>query len=499
MSTSGRTMRCTYELGLTVASALHVGTGRGDALVDDTVAHDACGRPIVPGTTLAGLLRAMTSRMRPESEERLWGSTEGASPVLVDDAVIDLGGKGIGTRAGIAIDRHTGAVTPGALYEHAVVPAGARLTLRLETDDRELEADLLQLLGALRADGLRVGRATTRGMGRLVADTHVAVHRIDLGDAADLVRIAQGEHGRTERVELVPEALPGVTAVTIEWSGSLPVLSRDPRPAGQVDALPLLVEAVDPDGATAGHRLALPGSSIKGALRAHAERIVRTVGGGAEDQELPFIDLLFGSAKDGGSGRRGAVHVDDCLTSGRVDPDALAALDPRAADARVPVTADDGSSAGEVLVAHHVAIDRWTGGAADRRLFDVAEARGVEWGPIRISIDEPMLHRRLPGDAEAPSGTQDAGLAAAGLLLLVIEDLAAGRVPLGGLVTRGRGSAIVHRMRWGDDALWVRSDDPDRSASDCWERADEPGGDGRIATARAAWRAAWRGAGEVRA
>lgn len=495
MSAHGRTTRCTYELGMTVASALHVGTGRGDALVDDTVARDLSGRPIVPGTTLAGLLRALSARMGPGREERLWGSTEGASPVLVDDAVIDLGGRGIGTRAGIAIDRHTGAVAHGALYEHAVVPAGARLTVRLETDDQELESDLLDLLGAVRSHGLRVGRATTRGMGRLVADTQVAVSRLDLGDAADLVQVVRGRTGRLERVSLFPRSLPGLTDVSIEWTGQLPVLSRDPRPAGQVDALPLLVEAVDPDGAATGHRLALPGSSIKGALRAHAERIVRTVGGSAEGQEVPFVDLLFGSAKADGSGRRGAVHADDCLSSGRVDPEALAALDPLAADSRVAVTTADGRPAGEILVAHHVAIDRWTGGAADRRLFDVAEARGVEWGPIRISIDETLLHRRLAGDTQVPDGTEDAGLAAAGLLLLVIEDLAMGRVPLGGLVTRGRGSVVVHRMQWGDDATWVRSDDPDRSASDGWERVEG----GQVMAARAAWRAAWRRVREVRA
>ncbi len=494
MSVHGATSRCTYELGMTVASALHVGTGRGDALVDDTVVHDVSGRAIVPGTTLAGLLRALSARMGSGWEERLWGSTEGASPVVVDDAVIDLGGRGIGTRAGIAIDRHTGAVAHGALYEHAVVPAGARLMLRLETDDAGLESDLLELLGAVRAGGLRAGRATTRGMGRLVADTHVLVGRIDRGDATDLVQAARGATGRTESVGLVPRPLPGMTDITIEWTGPLPVLSRDPRPAGQVDALPLLIEAIDPDGAPAGHRLALPGSSIKGALRAHAERIVRTVEGREEGEDLPFVDLLFGSAKNDGSGRRGAVHVDDCLSSGRVDPVELAGLDPRAPDARVAVNDGEGGPAGEVLVAHHVAIDRWTGGAADGKLFDVAEARGIAWEPIHLSLDETLLARQLTGDVKVPLGTEDAGLAAAGLLLLAIEDLAMGRIPLGGLVTRGRGSVVVESMRWGDGARWVSSDDPDRSASDGWER----GGDAPIAAARAAWRAAWQRTGEDR-
>lgn len=492
MTTDGAAGRSRYTLEMTVASALHIGTGRGDGFVDDTVVRDVAGRPIVPGTTLAGHLRALGERIAPDLESKLWGSEDAASPVNVDDAVIDLGGRGMGTRAGIRIDRDTGAVATGALYEHAVVPAGSRLTLVLETDDVALHDHVLALLGAVRRDGLRIGRATSRGMGRLVATGDPCVSRLDLACPSDLVSAARGNPPTATPI-MVEAPSTGMTHVEVAWTSPVPVLSRDPRPVGEVDTLPLLVEAVEA-GDVAGYRIALPGSSIKGALRAHAERIVRTVDPSRDDDRLPFIDRLFGSAKADGTGRRGAVVVDDCLSVGRIEPSELEALDPRAADQRVAIRDAEGAAVGTVLVAHHNAIDRWTGGAADGRLFDVAEARGVSWQPIRLTIDAEALGRSVPGDAEAPEGTTDVGLAAQGLLLLVLEDLAMGRVPLGGLVTRGRGSVVVEGMSWrdasGGSSVWVRSEDADRSASDGWGDAAA----GPVAAARDAWRSAWRGA-----
>jgi CRISPR/Cas system CSM-associated protein Csm3 (group 7 of RAMP superfamily) len=513
--------RVRYSIGMTVASALHLGAGRGDALVDDLVAHDVRGRAIVPGTALAGALRAIAARLEPSGgdagggaslEERLWGSVEGASRLVVDDAAIDLDGRGIGTRTGIAIDRSTGAVAAGALYDHAVIPAGSRFVLELELDDEALEPDVLRLLGVLRSEqGLRLGRATTRGMGRIVAEEEVVIDRLDIGDAATLAdRIAGDDTSRPERRRLEPTELPGLLRIEVEWSSPVPVLSRDAQASGKVDALPLLLEQVTASGREDGSHLGLPGSSIKGALRAHAERIVRTVAGIepsrdgtaadrlAEDQALPLVDLLFGSAKTDQGGRRGALIVHDCLSRGVVDPRELEELDPRAADQRVPIwlTGADGTrqQQGEILVAHHVGIDRWTGGAIAGVLYDVAEARGVEWSPIVLDVDLELLHRELRSDIAPTAAATGTGRAAEGLLVLVLEDLAAGRVPLGGLVTRGRGSVEVRAMAWGPHARWSMptEDDPDRSPSDGW--VEDAGG--AVGGARAAWRAVWQSLGE---
>ena len=50
---------------LVTRTALHVGAGQGDAVTDAFVRQDAQGLPVIPGTSLAGALRAMATRLAP--------------------------------------------------------------------------------------------------------------------------------------------------------------------------------------------------------------------------------------------------------------------------------------------------------------------------------------------------------------------------------------------------------------------------------------------------
>ena len=83
--------------------------------------------------------------------------------------------------------------------------------------------------------------------------------------------------------------------------------------------------------------------------------------------------------------------------------------------------------------AFHVAVDRWTGGAAESLLYTVLEPHGVAWEPIRVTLDL----MRLPSEKRLPSLI---------LLLLVVRDMAQGRVPLGFAVNRGMGAVAVDRV-----------------------------------------------------
>jgi CRISPR/Cas system CSM-associated protein Csm3 (group 7 of RAMP superfamily) len=101
-------------------------------------------------------------------------------------------------------------------------------------------------------------------------------------------------------------------------------------------------------------------------------------------------------------------------------------------------------------VSDHVAIDRWTGGAADHRLFSVLDpAARTGWEPIQLTLDVGRLTRaRNRGDS--PS-------LALPLLLLVLRDLTDGWLSLGYGGTRGRGQIEVQDVRFagaGLDARW---------------------------------------------
>lgn len=101
-----------------------------------------------------------------------------------------------------------------------------------------------------------------------------------------------------------------------------------------------------------------------------------------------------------------------------------------------------------MAVSDHVAIDRWTGGASDHRLFSVlAPTTTVVWEPIRIGVDVAWLNRYA-----TPNGTL-----ALPLLLLVLRDLRDGWLSLGYGGTRGYGQIEVTDVAFignGLDAPW---------------------------------------------
>jgi hypothetical protein len=225
-----------------------------------------------------------------------------------------------------------------------------------------------------------------------------------------------------------------------------------------VDSLPLVT--ADGDRITP----VLPGSALKGALRAQAERIMRTVLGidtlqsdetrprtaflcQLRDRRLELPRLLFGAA---GERRPADIAASD---AGRAPPGGSALLFddvvlrqslPRqdwetienAADPRTIVAANTSARNIAFEPAFHVTVDRWTGGAAEHLLFATLEphplGNGSPWQPIRVTL----LLERLPADRRE---------AAVALLLLTLRDLARGLIPIGFAGNRGMGGSASKR------------------------------------------------------
>jgi CRISPR/Cas system CSM-associated protein Csm3 (group 7 of RAMP superfamily) len=180
-------------------------------------------------------------------------------------------------------------------------------------------------------------------------------------------------------------------------------LSEDRKPA---DATPVR----DEEG-----RPVLPAKSLRGALRSRAEMILRTLGlpCAAHPGDIPAVstkDKTRSAAFDeiskadlaarlfGLSGWRAPLHV------GRFVPEKDT----------------------EILHQEFVAIDRFTGGAADSAKFDadLAAPTTLE-GALELDLD------RLE--------KVDPDFASLGLLALVLRDLAEGDIPLGSGSSKGQG------------------------------------------------------------
>jgi CRISPR/Cas system CSM-associated protein Csm3 (group 7 of RAMP superfamily) len=205
----------------------------------------------------------------------------------------------------------------------------------------------------------------------------------------------------------------------------------------------------------------VPGSSVKGVLRDTAERIVRTVLGddgpapattssasAIAQRSVPLVDVVFGSASDDRDvdSSAGLLGVDDCVATGPVvavddwakvltltKPGAgRPGSDVRAVLDAVPVQQDRSVSVASLRSwewRHHVAVDRWSGAAAEGHLFTELEPWGVDWPPLRVTLRRGHLD-----PLDTPTW-----LAAVTLVGLVLEEMAQGRLRLGHGGGRGLG------------------------------------------------------------
>lgn len=454
-------------------------------------ARDGHGRPILPGRSIKGAIRAACERAIGDRFAHLWGGEDRASVLTVHPMVLcGPDGKelvaassegedyqGLRHRPGIAIDRYWGAVGDGALFMHEVLPAGARLQLRLSAHvdarggiERQQVEDLLNLIVKLLGDGrIRFGKRASVGWGQVTLDDEVPqaviikrtqidcpdglMSWLDGGKQIPNVGGAALSESLQADLEAKRAISPDMVTFEVTWSSPTGVLIADvERYEGEVDEQNAAKQSREQnaddkkpvptrpyqDDLSADGCLVIPGSSIRGALRNRATRIARTVlfadGHLTEDDRLAWSDMdiheqlagdvplihdLFGTTE-----RRGAVRVRDVTSQER----------------------------GKSVTVTHNAGDRWTGGVKDSALYAEEYYVDTTWDKIVVEVDPTFLFgapQKRDGvknpslSAEYIRGRRRASLA---LLGLVMAELAAGTLPLGSRVTRGMGAVEVSQM-----------------------------------------------------
>jgi CRISPR/Cas system CSM-associated protein Csm3 (group 7 of RAMP superfamily) len=482
--------RITVTGKLVTTTPLHVG-GYGESFDTDLpLARDGAGGFYVPGTSLAGPMRLWCLSAFHEKETKdLFGyqkEDEGhASFLMVEDAPVRnvcdemLNDYETEIRDGVGINRRWGVAENRIKFDRAILPRGSKLDFRISVDVEDdadenkarekfktVQSRLGHLLQALIDGEVPFGAAKTRGFGRARLVSHEI--RLQKRKGKDFLKHlrAGGEVSSVAQlkaadVEFQPKQ-PARLTVTIRWEPSGALMVKSGAGGIGVDMLPLISGK---DGSVA---LVLPGSSVKGALRAHAERITRTVRNEClEDEEfekqlthIPLICDMFGRSKPPESehskdGNIGTLAVRDCYAEKvllREQWQAVTAAKEKALQDELDKISDAGIGMFEQMP--HVAVDRWTGGAADSMLFSVLEPRGINWEPIVLTLDlQPRRNaekRKEDEKAEADRLDKDAALA---LLFLLLRDMAAGRVPLGFAVNRGMGEIKINSIEFTGENL----------------------------------------------
>lgn len=460
--------RWKIDATLNAETPIHVGGIGGDADTDLALAVNGQGKYYIPGTSLAGALREWMGRSLNDEEliKNLWGDHEndkrGASFIIIDDAEVRLpNGMTIEIREGVGIDRHTGAAADSFKYSRAILPKGVSFPLEITLDCQADQSpdELWQLLMALEQGDIRIGAAKTRGLGKVRLQA-ITIEKHDLNNGEGLFKSLLRQNIQQDWKQIKDTAtdyqLPSRLSLSIAWKPRDPVMVKTEGDGIAVDILPLVSQV------NSGVRFVIPGSSIKGVLRAHAERVVRTVCNISptsdkflEQIRLSLVSEIFGSAEQANqrnssekksNGKKGALSVDDCYATlpmktahwalvenaPKADNDTFSSFKTRL---RTAVNSTDNPF--HILQpAMHVAVDRWTGGAADGMLYSVLEPIGVEWEKIGIQLDVNQLQKH------------DASLLqpVIALLLIVLRDFANRKIPIGYGTNRGMGTVEVTEM-----------------------------------------------------
>jgi len=450
--------RIVVEGELVLLSPAHFGNGDTDELIDMPLLTDSLepSRPLLTGASIAGALRSYLRErevgfFQHENKQGLctllFGGVKGdddgeQSPLIIEDSLGQS--SGVEVRDGVRLNPKSRTADDDKLFNFQLWQAGTRFPLRFELtirkydDETQLRRALATALAGLSDGSITLGARKRRGFGRIRAEkwrvrefdlktTKGLLDWIQEGNASLPTDTAQDDIAKALGVDsLLPDRRHRFQmSASFALDGSMLIRSGTGQDDRGPDMVHLHARQVD------GKLLPiLSGTSLAGALRTRATRIVHTLGGKAKAQSL--LDALFGAE----------------MTEATVLPTA----------SRVRLRESVIENARADLVQNRVSIDRFTGGALETALFSEQPVFGT--GDTTLNIDIELIQ---PSEHEI------------GLLLLLLKDLWTGDLPLGGEVGVGRGrlrgkhARLLHQQN-GQQNEWeiaAKNDTELKISNDC--------------------------------
>jgi len=437
------------RLVLEAQSPLSIASGQAHPLLDTELVRDANGLPAIPGSSIAGVLRHLYRAsfgeqeaaevfgpMRDRGEEQGWASrlavswahlldasgrcVDGWQERLPADPVISLLQREAPLRRRRVRIGHRGAADAEArgLFDRAAVPKGTRFACEIllqHEDEKCLEQFWQRLKGLFSHPAMRLGGATRAGMGEVRCCAWWE-GRFDLRREEDWQRWQRLSPRLDDRCGLVAQEIDAVRKregwrcyrVFLEpvggWRTGGP--ANVPLRAEDVDLAPhheVVIDWSEGRARVLERQVVMPASGIKGALAHrtafHANRLAgRWVETNAAriGEECPEVAEIFGKAAGSEDAHAGRIYLSDVWLE------------------RVPQT----------VVLMHTRIDRFTGGVMQGALFseEVVWERKARVLQLEIWLQEGAV------SAHAKKAFE-----------LALDDLVAGRLPIGASAARGHG------------------------------------------------------------
>ena len=341
-----------YRLSLVAMSAFSIG-GSFSRETDSDVIVDSLGNPLIPASSLAGVLRHALGDK--EKAADIFGELDkNQSAIKVYDACM-IEKSAVSVRDNVALKEDDKVAAEGAKFDRQVVDQGARFVGYLEIDgevpELDAEAEIEQLLARLHAGQITLGSKTSRGMGVFELEggkfQKKAFGPDDVDSWLDFDMFDDGCWSSDDACDVETVAAKGVTfELKLEVRGALSIRQYTTE---LPDVLKGEDSAPDFKQLALGEKPLIPGTSWAGAFRSQYRKLT-----GKKDSE---ITDLFGSVS--GAAVKSKISFTESIVEG-----------------------------GEWKLITRNSIDRYTGGTIDAALFTELTHFGGET-TLRVAVKDP--------------------------------------------------------------------------------------------------------------
>jgi len=372
-----------------------IGSGESESS-DMDVIKDKRGIPYIPATSFAGILRHKFKKSFPSDKtlEEFWGP-EGDSDCNRQSSIIfsdlePIDKPVVVVRDGVKIDNKKGISKEHAKFDYEVIERSSKFKVSFEINldgnyanlGRSVASTIVKLL----KDGeIRIGARTNSGFGRIELK-EANFYEFDFSKKEHVHKwfkyLCHNELPTPTNIESIPLPLKSnkfIVNAYFKIKNSLIVRDYSIEP-----------DAPDMIHIHSSGKPVLPGTSLKGAIRARAERIVKTL-----DKPESIVNELFGFVEESSKkAKKGRITVEETIIDGYPEE-----------------------------VQTRIKIDRFTGGTIEGALVE----------------SKPLFGSKNPEHVQIRLVINDYRDYEVGLILLILKDLWTGDLPIGGEKSIGRG------------------------------------------------------------
>ena len=303
MATFDKAVR--YEVTAVTETPLR--TGPSDGSIDRVLRHRD-GQAFLQAASLAGALRGWLEKQDKNAANVLFGSQEKSGQLIVSDMEIkEKAAKSsedttIQLRPRLRINGKMGSAADGGKFDVAHIARGTVMQFSLTwlgaESDTDGPAQIKQMLGALHTGEIRLGAQKSNGFGRVALTVRSQTYHMI--DKADREAWLQDEFdGQT--LELPEVCTESVCTFTVNGIADS-ILIKDAVPQTKKDGTQFTGNIKENGTAV------LPGSSVKGAVRARVQAIANLL------HCSESVDQLFGrGAAQGDNGIAGRARFTDVV------------------------------------------------------------------------------------------------------------------------------------------------------------------------------------------